>query len=83
MSGAANISKTHPAYKLIPVTPSDVTVFAPTRGLYIGTAGALAIRLVDEPTTTRTITTAIAGYHPLQVVQVMAATTATDIHAIY
>jgi hypothetical protein len=39
-----------PAYKVVAVTPSDATVLAPTRGLWVGGAGAVAVVMLDGTT---------------------------------
>ena len=58
---------------------------AVTRGLYIGTAGAL--KFTTEGGEDITFDNAIAGYHPLKVVRVWATGSATavkdDIHALF
>lgn len=70
--------------KAAAVTASDSTDLTGTRALYIGTAGTLVVRLVDDPTTTVTFGAVTAGsLIPLQVTRVMAATGATNIVAIY
>lgn len=63
----------------ITITPD--TPFPTCRGVYVGTAGSLVVTYPDG--TTDTFTTAVAGYHPLQITNVAAASTATDLHALY
>lgn len=73
-----------PAVQAVAVTPSDATDLTGVRGLYVGGAGDLAVRLVGAPTTTVTISTVAAGtLLPIRVTRVMAATTATAITAFY
>jgi hypothetical protein len=43
-----------PSFKAVAVTPSDVTVIPVTRGIYIGGAGNLAVRMEDGQTVTFT-----------------------------
>ena len=63
------------------VTPSDATVIPVTRALYIGTGGDVVVRMASG--VTRTFKNTISGILPIQVDKVMAATTATDILALY
>lgn len=80
----------NPATKAVAVTPSDTTDLRdsfnkqPPRGLYIGTAGDLVVVMAyDEGTETPvTFADAPAGYHPIRVRKVMAATAALDIVAL-
>lgn len=69
------------------VSPSDTTVVGPTRGLYVGTSSSaqLVVIMYDDNTATSiTLKNVIAGtIYPLNVKKVMAATTASDIVAIY
>jgi hypothetical protein len=69
------------------VTASDTTVVGPTRGIYVGTSSSAALALVmwaDNSNTTVTFKNVIAGtYYPFNVKKVMAATTASDIVAVY
>jgi len=77
-------SYTDPADRILAVTKSDSTDLTGTRGLLIGGAGDLAVRMVGNPTSTITITGVLAGaILPLRVSRVMAATTATNITALY
>lgn len=39
-----------PAIKVVAVTPSDVTVLPPTRALFVGGAGAVAVVMLDGTT---------------------------------
>lgn len=73
-------SYTDPASKLISITASDDTDLTGVRGLYVGGDGDLAVRMVDDPTTTVTLAGVTAGaIIPIRVTRVMAATTATNI----
>ena len=73
---------TCPAHGAVAVKQSDVTVIPVTRGLYVGVTGNLVVTMADGQTPI-TFTAAAVGYHPLQVTQVLTATTATDIVALY
>lgn len=65
------------------VTPSDNTVLQPTRGIYVGGAGNLAVTMVDGSTVTFTAIS-VGVIHDLSVSKVMATgTTATNIVALY
>ena len=72
------------ATKAAAVTASDSTDLTGVRALYIGGAGTLVVRLVDDPSTTVTFAAVTAGsLIPLQVTRVMLATGATNIVALY
>lgn len=74
----------HSATDGFSVTPSDTTVFdKPTRGIYIGGAGNIAVRMVSG--TVLTFTSVPAGsILPVQVDQVRAAnTTASAIIGLF
>lgn len=73
-----------PAVKVAAVTASDSTDLTGVRGLHVGGAGNVVVRMVGDPTTTVTISTVAAGtILPIRVTRVMAATTATAITAFY
>lgn len=73
-----------PADKVAAVTASDSTDLTGTRALFVGGAGDVAVRMINDPTTTVTLTGVTAGsILPLRVTRVMAATTATNITALY
>lgn len=76
--------ETRGATKAAAVTASDATDLTGVRALYVGGAGTLVVRLVDDPSTTVTFAAVTAGsLIPLQVTRVMAATGATNIVALY
>lgn len=80
----ANLNEVYSARRAAAVTKSDSTMLEPTRALFVGGAGDLALRFVDAPTTTVTLTGVVAGsVLAVSVVQVMNATTATNIVALY
>ncbi len=73
-----------PADRAAAVTASDSTDLTGVRALYVGGAGDLAVRMINDPTTTVTLSTVAAGsLLPMRVTRVMAATTATAITAFY
>ena len=73
-----------PADRVVAVTASDATDLTGVRALHVGGAGDVAVRMINDPNTTVTISTVAAGtILPLRVTRVMAATTATAITAFY
>ena len=69
-----------PADRVVAITPNDSTDLTGVRGLYIGGAGDVSVRMINDPTTTVVISTVAAGtLLPVRVTRVMAATTATAI----
>ena len=73
-----------PADRIVAVTASDSTDLTGARGLLVGGAGDVAVRMINAPDTTVTMTGVVAGaILPLRVTRVMAATTATNITALY
>ena len=73
-----------PADKVVAVTASDSTDLTGARALFVGGEGNVAVRMINDPTTTVTLTGVTAGsILPLRVTRVMAATTATNITALY
>ena len=64
----------------INITPSDTDEFGVTKALYVGGAGDLYVTMKDGTTPVFAVQ---VGYHPLRVSQVLAATTATGIVALY
>lgn len=82
MAAYRDANSTAPAHGAVAVTESDATVIPVTRGLYVGVAGDLVVTMADGQTPI-TFTAAPVGYHPLQVTQVLAATNATNIVALY
>lgn len=80
----ANLNEVYSARRGAAVTKSDTTILEPTRALFVGGAGDLAVRFSDDRATTVTLTGVVAGsVLALSVVQVMNATTATNITALY
>ena len=72
-----------PGVTLVALTKSDTTKFQPTRGLYVGGAGDVAV--VDLSGNSVTLVGALAGsVLPVRVVQLLATgTSATSVVAIY
>jgi hypothetical protein len=84
MSGAfRGADATAPAHGAVAVTPSDVTVIAMCRGLYVGTTGNITVRMADGQD--NVLFTAVpVGILPIQVDKVYSTgTTASTIIALY
>jgi hypothetical protein len=64
------------------VTPSDATILPTTRGLWIGVTGNVTVEFAST-TTPVELTNVPVGILPVQVIRVLAATTATGIVALY
>ena len=72
-----------PAKSAAAVTPSDATVLSGVRGLYVGGTGDVVV-MMQEGASAVTFTAVPAGVVlPVRVRQVMAATDATGIVALY
>lgn len=75
---------TNPARGAIAVTKSDSTVLAPdVKALFIGGAGDVAVYMRGSTTTVTFSGCAAGQLLPIQVDRVLAATTATNIIALY
>lgn len=70
------------AHGAVAVTPSDATELPVTRGLFVGTAGDLAVIMADGQTVTF-LNIANATLLPIQVQKVLVATSASNILALY
>lgn len=70
------------AYNAVAVTKSDATIIPTTRGLYIGVTGDVVVTMASGATPI-TFKSVPVGFHGIQVTQVLAATAATDILALY
>jgi co-chaperonin GroES (HSP10) len=80
-NGSLNVQSS--AQKAVDVIPSDATVLAVTKGLYMGATGDVAVTMVDG---SQVIFKNLSGgiVHPLSVTKVKATgTTATNIIAVY
>lgn len=82
MSAYRSANATVAAHGARAVTPSDATVLEVTRGLFIGTTGDVAVTMADGQAVTF-VNLASGIILPIQVTKVMAATTASDILALY
>lgn len=71
------------AYDAATVTPSDSTVLRPTRGIYVGTGGNIAVQMTLGNTVT--LVGVLGGsILPIQVVKVLSTgTTASNMVALY
>lgn len=79
----ATLRETSGASSGVAVTKSDSTVLSPTRALWVGGAGDLSVIFAGD-TAAVTIAGVLAGtLLPFQVTKVMAATTATNVVALY
>lgn len=78
----ANIDAIAPAHAAAAVTPHDTNTIAPTRGIYVGTAGNLKVMMNDG--TALTFTAIAAGIvHPIAAIMVYSTgTTASNIVAL-
>ena len=74
---------TVPAHGAVAVTPSDTTQLPSCRALYVGTAGDVVVDMVDGQTNITFANVANGAFLPLQVIRVKAATSASDIVALY
>lgn len=83
MAAHRTADSTVAAHGAIAVTPSDSTILQVTRGLYVGSAGDVAVEMTDGQTVT--FTSVQAGtVLPLQVTKVLSTgTTAGNIIALY
>lgn len=71
-----------PALYALAITPDDVAVIAPTRGIYVGVAGNLTVRMYGQKNTV-VFSNVPVGVFPIQVDQVFLATTATNLVALW
>lgn len=70
------------AYGAVAVTKSDATIIPATRGLYIGVTGDVVVTMANGATPI-TFKACPVGILAVQVTQVLNATAATDILALY
>ena len=70
------------AHSALAVTPSDSTILPTTRALYVGTTGNLSVVMADDGNTVL-FSNVPVGIFPIQVIQVLAATTASNIVALW
>jgi hypothetical protein len=77
------VSNLAPAYHAVKATPDDEEMIPQTRGIYVGTAGNLAVEMASGEHITF-INLAAGIIHPIQVRRVYATgTDADDVIAIY
>lgn len=74
---------TTPAAKAVAVTPADVDLAQRTRAIYTGTTGDLVVKMADGDNSVIFRSVAAGSILPIRVTQIMAATTATDIVALF
>jgi hypothetical protein len=74
-----------PASGSVTITPSDVTVLArPSRGLFVGVAGNVAVRMAADQSTPIFVGVAAGTLLPISVDKVLATgTTATTMVAVF
>lgn len=83
MSGANRTADaTVSAHAAVAVVKSDATIIPVTRGLYVGATGNLVVTMADGQTPI-TFNSVPVGIFPIQVTQVLNATTASSIVALY
>jgi hypothetical protein len=83
MSGTyRSANATVSAHSSASVTPSDATILPVTRALYVGVTGNLSVVMAEDGNT-QVFSNVPVGIFPIQVSQVLAATTATDIVALW
>lgn len=71
------------AHGAVAVTKSDSTILPVTRSLYVGGTGDIAVTMADSVGTITFTSVPAGSILPIQVTQVLAATTATNIIALY
>ena len=64
------------AHSAAAVTPSDSTTFLPTRGLYVGTGGDVAVQMADQTASVVFPDVLGGSILPIQVVKVLSTGTA-------
>lgn len=72
-----------PATNAAAVTKGDSTALAGIRGLYVGGAGDVAVKMIEGGSTVTFVGCAAGSILPICPVRVMDATTATSIVALY
>lgn len=80
-----NADATVSAHGATALAESDSTVFPVCRALYVGVSGNLVVTMADDEINTNPITflSVPIGIFPIQIKQLLTATTATDIVALY
>jgi hypothetical protein len=73
-----------PARRAVALTKSDTTEFKVTRGLWVGGAGNVAVKMADDTAAVTFVGVAAGTLLPLRVWQLMSTnTTATSVVALY
>lgn len=72
-----------PAESAAAVTPHDTNEIAATRALYVGGAGDLTVKLVNDSSTVALVGVPAGSVLPIRVKLVTTASTATNIVALY
>lgn len=72
-----------PAAYAVAVTPSDSTVLTTTRALFVGGAGNLSVVMAGNGATVVFTGVTAGSIIPIRVTKVLAATTATNITAVW
>lgn len=70
-----------PADRFVAITPADTALAVVPKALYVGGAGNLVVKGSDG--VQATLAVAANSYHPIRPRNIMAATTATSIVALY
>jgi len=70
------------AHSAFPVVPSDSTILPTTRALYVGAGGHVTVLMAEDETEVTFIGVPSGTILPIQVIKVLAATTATSILAL-
>lgn len=83
MAAYHNADATRPAAKAVVVTPSDSTLLAVTRGLFVGTGGEVLVDMAEQGTDILFLNVPNGTFMPIQVIRVKAGSTASDIIALY
>lgn len=83
MASYHSADATRPAAKAVVVTPSDVTDLGVTRALYVGTGGDVVVTMAEQGTNITFANVASGTVLPIQVRLVLAATSASEILALY
>lgn len=69
------------AYKAVPLTASNSTVFETTRALYIGVSGDVTVKMEDQDNVT--FKNVPVGIFPIQCIQFRTTSTASEVIALY
>jgi len=70
------------AHSALAVTKSDATLIPTTRALYVGGTGDVVVTMAEDENVVTFVGVPAGSILPIQVIKVMAATTATNIVAL-